>query len=53
MPSGKYPDQVGAFQKWASDQVKRGSVAGNKVTSFKRKNRRLRRKSRKQRYKDG
>jgi len=52
MPSGKYPDQVGAFQKWATDQVKRGSVAGNKV-SFKRKNRRLRRNSRKKRYKDG
>jgi len=50
MPMGKYPDQVGAFQKWATDQVKRGSVAGNKVTSSRgRKWRLKRRKGRKKR----
>lgn len=50
MPLGKYPEQVGAFQKWATDQVKRGAVAGNKVTSSRgRKPKRRKRKSRRKR----
>lgn len=48
MPWGRYPEGVGPFQKWATDQVKRGSVAGNKVTSRGRKWR-LQRKRRKKR----
>lgn len=47
MPSGKYPDQVGQFQRWATDQVKRGSVAGNKVTSSRGRKWRLKRRKRK------
>jgi len=47
MPSGKYPDQVGAFQKWATDQVKRGTVAGNKVTSSRGRKWRMKRRKRK------
>lgn len=51
MPTGRWPDQVGPFQKWATDQVKRGSVAGNKVSSRGKKWRMKRRKRRKN--KDG
>lgn len=51
MPYGKYPERVGPFQKWAQDQVKRGDVAGNRVTSRSRKTRRARR--RKRRKQDG
>lgn len=52
MPWGKYPEGVGPFQKWATDQVKRGSVAGNKVTSSKR-GRKWRLKRRKRKKQDG
>lgn len=51
MPFGKYPEGVGPFQKWATDQVKRGTVAGNKVTSSRGRKWRLKRRKRKQ--KDG
>jgi len=53
MPLGKYPDQVGSFQKWATDQVKRGTVAGNKVTSSRGRKWRLKRRRRKKRKQDG
>lgn len=51
MPMGKYPEKVKDFRRWATDQVDRGSVAGNKVTSRGRKWRLRRRKRRKN--KDG
>jgi len=54
MPMGRYPDRVKDFRKWASDQVDRGSVAGNKVTSFRRKNSKMtRRRRKKMRKQDG
>jgi len=52
MPMGRYPERIGPFRKWATDQVNRGSVAGNKVTSS-RKGRRWRLKRKKRRNKDG
>lgn len=52
MPTGRYPEKVKDFRRWATDQVDRGSVAGNKVTSFKR-GRKWRLKRRKRRNKDG
>jgi len=48
---GRYPERVGDFQKWATDQVRRGSVAGNKVTSSRGRKWRMKRKKRKK--KDG
>jgi len=47
MPSGRWPERVKAFRKWATDQVDRGTVAGNSVTSSKRKGRKWRLKRRK------
>lgn len=49
MGSGRWPEQVKAFRKWAADQVDRGTTAGNKVTSSRntsrRRKRRIRRKN--------
>lgn len=46
MASGRWPDKVKDFRKWATDQVDRGTVAGNKVTSSRKINRRRRRRIR-------
>jgi len=53
MPLGRYPDQVKGFRKWATDQVDRGTVAGNKVTSSRGRKWRLKRRRKKKRNKDG
>lgn len=46
MPMGRYPEKVKDFRKWSTDQVDRGSVAGNKVTSFRKKNSKMTRRRR-------
>jgi len=53
MPSGRWPERVKAFRKWATDQVERGTVAGNSVTSSKRKTPTWRRKRRKRKKNRG
>lgn len=52
MPMGRYPERVKPFRKWAADQVDRGTVAGNKVTSSRGRKWRLKRRRRK-RNQDG
>lgn len=52
MPWGRYPERIGDFQKWATDQTRRGTVAGNKVTSSKR-GRKWRLKRRRRRNRNG
>jgi len=44
---GKYPEKVKDFRRWATDQVDRGSVAGNKVTSSRGRKWRMKRRKRK------
>jgi len=53
MPSGRYPERVKAFRKWATDQVDRGTVAGNSVTSSRTRPTKWRRKRRKRRKRNG
>jgi len=50
---GRYPERVKDFRKWSTDQVDRGTVAGNKVTSSRGRKWRLSRKRRKKRKQDG
>jgi len=47
MGSGRWPDGVKAFRRWATDQVDRGTVAGNKVTSSRGRKWRMKRRRRK------
>jgi len=47
MPSGRWPERVKDFRKWATDQVDRGTVAGTKVTSSRGRKWRLNRRRRK------
>jgi len=47
MPSGRWPERVKDFRKWATDQVDRGAVAGNKVTSSRGRKWRMKRRKRK------
>lgn len=47
MPSGRWPESIGQFRKWATDQVNRGNVAGNKATSSRGRKWRMSRKRRK------
>jgi len=47
MASGRWPDGVKPFKKWATDQVDRGTVAGNKATSSRGRKWRMRRRKRK------
>jgi len=50
MGSGRWPDGVKSFRKWATDQVDRGTVAGNKVTSSRRGTRRKKRQRRRKNH---
>jgi len=47
MGSGRWPDRVKDFRKWSADQVDRGTVAGNKVTSSRGRKWRMKRRKRK------
>jgi len=51
MPTGRWPEKVKDFRRWSTDQVDRGTVAGNKATSSR--GRKWRMKKRKKRKKHG